>query len=517
MGDWTFYVRYPEAIKTVTPEQIQQAVQTYFVEDKSTTGYFIPRTAGAETQATTASSSRSPEELEQMLYYRDHDFEPAGSGHIDSPVLESKQAADTDLASKIKKTQMGDIELYTMKTGVHDVVTITGSLAAGAWFSPSSNSMIADMTGNMLDQGTMSKDKFEIAEELENLGASISFSVGANTLTFNAKALKKDVPTVMALLAEQLREPAFDHQELEKLKIQRKGALQRSLENTGYMASSKLSQILYPENHPNYQTPVEDLITDIENVTVEDLKSYHKAYYGPKSLKIVAVGDVDENVLECEVKNAFSGWTGGMDYKQAISKAVSTGKIDEIVFMEDKTSVSVNMGIPIGIDEQHPDYLPLMLGTYVLGGNFSARLMSTVRDKEGLTYGIGSSISGATLNDGHWSLSATFAPNLLDQGMKSTMREVQNWVESGISAEELDAKKSTISGLSKVQLATTGGLASYIHDIALRGKPVSYADQFFEDIQALTLDQVNGAIKKYIDLDKLVVVKAGTVEMPTSR
>jgi len=512
MGDWTFYVRYPEEIQNVTPEQIQEAVNTYFVKEKSTTGYFIPKRPGGGGQDAQASSSRS--DLEQKLYYRDHNFEAAGN--VQNTVADVDQTVqETNLAEKIKKADIGEIEVYSMQTGVQDVVTITGSLAAGDWYSPSGNSMIADMTGNMLDKGTRSKDKFQIAEELENIGATIEFSVDAHALTFDAQCLTKDLPKVMALLAEQLREPAFSTEELEKLKIQRKGAFQRSMESTGFMAGAKLSQLIYPENHPNYQTPVDQLIRDIDNITVDDLKAFHSEFYGPKSLKIVAVGDLETKMVNSEVREAFRGWSGGIDYRKA-TPAPPSAMTDELVFMEDKTSVSVNMGIPIGIDEDNPDYLPLYVGTYVLGGNFSARLMSTVRDKEGLTYGIGSNLSGTELSDGNWRLSATFAPDLLDQGMSSTMREVRNWVESGITAEELQAKKSTISGMAKVRLATTGGLANYIHDFAQRGKPVSYADTYFEQIENLTLEQVNSAIQKYIDLDKLVVVKAGTVENPGS-
>lgn len=517
MGDWTFYVRYPEEVKSVTPEQIQEAVKTYFVKEKSTTGYFIPKKPGSESQVTASKNKWSDEELESKLYYRNHDFEASNSDNIDVGDIREEIDSDTDLASQITKTSIGDIEVYTMPTGVKDVVTIKGSLAAGDWYTPDSNSMIADMTGNMLDKGTLSKDKFEIAEELENIGASISFGVGSNTLSFNAKCLTKDVPKVMALLAEQLKEPAFDAAELEKLKVQRKGAFQRNLEDTGFLAGSKLSQILYPKDHPNYQVPVEQLIEDIDKVTVEDLKAFHKKYYGTKTLKLVAVGDLKPNAIEREVEKAFKGWSGGISYEKPTPASLPVSTIDETVFMEDKTSVSVNMGIPLTIDEEHPDYLPLMLGTYVLGGNFSARLMSTVRDKEGLTYGIGSNISGVTMSDGHWQLSATFAPNLLAQGMKSTMRELRDWVDNGITEEELAAKKSTISGSAKVQLATTSGVANYIHDIALRDRSVSYADEYFEDIDALTLDEVNEAIKKYIDLDKLVIVKAGTVEAPESR
>ncbi|MDX1638351.1 MAG: pitrilysin family protein [Balneolaceae bacterium] len=519
MGDWTFYLRYPEEVTTVTPEQVQEAVRTYFVADKSTTGYFIPKNSGSEEEGTVSSNSRTSDELKSMLYYRDHEFDAAGVGWDGELISEqpTNSDPDTDLAGKITRTTIGDMELYTMPTGVKDVITIKGSLAAGDWYSPETNSMIADMTGNMLDKGTIDKDKFEIAEELENLGASIDFSVGAHTLTFNAKCLARDLPVVMALLAEQLREPRFDPAEMEKLKVQRKGAFQRSMENTGYMAESTLSQILYPKQHPNYQVPVEQLIEDIDDVTVDDLKTFHTAHYGTRSLDIVAVGDLNTERIEREVRSAFDGWSGGNTYRTGTPVQLPAGNVEETVYMEDKTSVSVQMGIPITIDEDHPDYLPLMLGTYVLGGNFSARLMSTVRDREGLTYGIGSGISGATMSDGHWNLSATFAPDLLEQGMKSTLRELRNWVENGITAGELAAKKSTISGSAKVRLATTGGMANYIHDLALRDKPVSYADQYFREIESLTLEQVNRAIRSYIDLDKLAIVKAGTVDTLKSR
>jgi len=514
MGDWTFFVRYPEEVKNVTPDQVREAVNKYFVEDKSTTGYFIPKRPGNGNMGTPTSSSR--EELKTQLYYRDHNFDTPGVNSVVNEPAIPVSKEETDLASKIRKKQFGDMEIYTMKTGVRDVVTIRGSLAAGDWYSPDTNSMIADMTGNMLDKGTKTKDKFQIAEQLENLGASINFSVNAHSLTFSARALKKDVPTVVALLAEQLRDPAFDEQELEKFKVQRKGSFQRNLENTNYMAGTRLAQILYPKSHPNYRVPTEQVIADIDKISVADLQAFHREYYGPKSLKIVAVGDLDASLFEREMEKAFKGWTGGITYRKA-SAAPASQKTDETVFMEDKTSVTVNMGIPVGIDKEHEDYLPLYLGTYVLGGNFSARLMSTVRDQEGLTYGISSGISGTTLSDGHWNLTATFAPNLVEKGMNSTMREVRNWVENGISAEELNAKKSTISGSAKVRLATTGGLASYIHDLALRGKPVSYADKYFRDIEALTLERVNAVIQKYIDLDRLVVVKAGTLESDASK
>jgi len=223
------------------------------------------------------------------------------------------------------------------------------------------------------------------------------------------------------------------------------------------------------------------------------------------------VGDLDNAEVQREVANAFKGWKGGSNYKK-IAKAHPTKGGDKTVNMDDKTSITVMLGVPTTLNKRDKDYMALRMGTYILGGNFSARLMSTVRDEEGLTYGINSFLGGDTFSDGYWAVQATFAPTLLDKGIQSTMKQVNQWIEDGVTQKELDAKKSTISGSYKVRLATTGGMAGQILSFAQQGHNVKYMDQYVKDINALTLDEINRAIRKYIKPDDLFMVKAGTIE-----
>jgi zinc protease len=154
-----------------------------------------------------------------------------------------------------------------------------------------------------------------------------------------------------------------------------------------------------------------------------------------------------------------------------------------------------------------------MVGTYILGGNFSARLMQTVRDEQGLTYNIQSWVGGVDNgNDGYWVTGGSFAPQLVDKGHDAAIEQLAKWIENGVTQAELDAKKSTISGSYKVGLATTRGLAGQILTNADRGRSNSYLDKFPELINALTLDQINKAIKKYVDIDKMVFVVAGSLD-----
>jgi len=179
--------------------------------------------------------------------------------------------------------------------------------------------------------------------------------------------------------------------------------------------------------------------------------------------------------------------------------------------MKDKTSLDTFVGQAIGIDRNHPDYLNLFMAVYILGGNFSSRLMQIVRDKEGLTYSIRSFVEGAeNLADGFWGINGSFASTLLEKGLNTTLDQVKIWIETGVTEDELKAKKTTITGSYKVQLSTSQGLASRILKHTEWNKPISYLDEYPKQIDALQLDQVNQVIKRYVKEDLLVNVTAGT-------
>jgi zinc protease len=168
-------------------------------------------------------------------------------------------------------------------------------------------------------------------------------------------------------------------------------------------------------------------------------------------------------------------------------------------------------GQTTGLRYSDPDTLALRVGTSVLGSGFSARLMANVRDKEGLTYGIGSYVSGDTFVDGDWRIQANFAPAMLEKGIASTKRQLSAWYQEGITDAELAQRKTDLAGSYKVGLSTTGGMAGTILNTLNRDLDLAFIDQYPDRVAALTTAQVNGAIKKYLDPEKMVLIKAGTV------
>jgi zinc protease len=423
-------------------------------------------------------------------------------------------AAATESGAKIapnaKRSKIAGVDVIAYPTGVKDVVTVRASLPAGRPQGAGGNPAVASLTAMLLDQGTKTQDKFAIAEKLEAVGAAINFRVGTDLLDISGKSLKKDAPLVLGLIAEQLRTPAFSAEEFAKAKKQMAGGLKRSLESTDFRAADAFNRLTYPVGHPSRSVAPDDMLAAIEAATLDDVLAFHKANYGPAAMTLVLVGDLDMPALQAEIAKAFGGWTGGKSVVRAAKPAGPATASAQDVVMDGKTSVSVVMGQPSGLRYADPDYQALRLATAIFGSGFTGRLMANVRDKEGLTYGIGANLQSDMVNDGDWRISATFAPGLLDKGIASAQRQLKLWYDAGATPAEISARKSNLIGSFKVDLATTGGMAGALLSAVNRGYDVNWLDEFPMRVNALSDQQVNGAIKKYLKPENMVLVRAGT-------
>ncbi len=421
------------------------------------------------------------------------------------------------IADKVVREKVAGVDLLACKTGVKEVVTFRGSLPAGDSFAPPQNVAIPTLTGEMLDKGTTLHDKFAIAQQLEGIGAEIDFSVGGVMTEFHGKCLRKDLPLVVSLLAEQLRTPSFPEEEFAKLKKQLAGDLQRAMESTDFRAEQAFTEASFPKGHPNYTPSVKEFLAAVDSAKLEDVKAFHAACYGPAEATLVVVGDVEIEALKNDVAKAFEGWSGGKAPPDFPKAPLPKSGRSEVIPMADKPNVSVIIGQPTALTYSDPDALPLRLATAVLGRGFTGRLMGTVRDKEGLTYGISAGVSKDTFADGEWRIEASFAPELLEKGMASTKRELNAWYATGVTAAELERVKSALIGTFKVGLATTDGLANALLETIHRGYDVQWLDDYANRVNAVRLEQVNAALRKHLQPEKMITVKAGDVPPSSAR
>jgi zinc protease len=220
-------------------------------------------------------------------------------------------------------------------------------------------------------------------------------------------------------------------------------------------------------------------------------------------------------VAAAEVARDFAGWTGGQDFlRPDTPSAVETPKGDIQVPLAGKTSVSVMLGQRTLLHYRDPDALALRVGTAIAGHGFTGRLMMNVRDRQGLTYGIGAGITDDSLADGMWFMDASFAPALLERGIAASRSTLQEWWQDGVTDKELANTRQGLTGGYFVGLATNLGLASAIVNALQRGYDLNWLDEYPHALQALTRDQVNAAIRKHLNPATMLLVEAGSIPAP---
>lgn len=505
-GDWKLFVDQPNEIQEVTKEQIQEVAAKYFKEKQQTTGWFVPEPKN--TLARAKSNAFGPN------YFRDP--EVYGPHHnTDAPSSTVGSMNTVNFSDSMQTAEISGIEVVTIDLPTEGVVSFVGSIAAGDTMSPPDKPLLAGLTAEMLAKGTKSRDRFAIAELLDQLGAGMSFSSSPHSLNFSGKFLRPDAGPVIKILAEQLREPAFENEVFENLKSRQKAFLLSAIDNPDYRAGAMLARQLYPEWHPNYEIPLDQIIDSLDAAAIEDLVNFHHENYGPKSMRLVFAGDIDFEQLKAAIEIAFEGWSGGVDYPKIDDSPIANQADTSQIFIADKPSISVHAGYNTRLQRTDPDYLPFMVGNYILGGSFHSRLMSNIRKDRGLTYDIRSLHQGDILTKGNWKMTVSFAPALFDQGLSATRDILDEWHKNGVTPDEVAQAIETLSGSYLVNLSTTTRIASQVHSFMLRGYPATHIDAHPRKLKKLTPEDVNHAITKYFDPSKIRIVSAGSFENPS--
>ena len=373
------------------------------------------------------------------------------------------------------------------------------------------------LLADLLDKGTRRRDRFAVAEELEGMGAKLTFESEGLRMGFSGQALRADLDAVLALAAEQLLEPALAPDEVAKAVTNAVASVRRSLDATSARASGALRRHLYPGDHPNCALRPEVEMAALDALDADALRAYHARHVGPRDFTMTVVGDVDPEAAERAVASAFGGWDAATPEPAFAAAAAPQPPGRETVVLRDRPNLDVRIGHAVALRRDASDFLAAYAAIFALGGNFSGHLMQTIRDEQGLTYGIHAGLSDVAVeHDTHMRVSATFSAPDLERGIDATRAEVARFVEQGLGAEALARTRTALSGRHVVALATTSGLATRLLINAERGFETAYLDRYPQRVAALDLDTVNAALRRYVRPDDLHVVAAGTPPDETS-
>lgn len=510
IADWRYYKDYGANIDKVTPADVQRVAKTYFAQNSRTVGYFIPNT----TPTTTAKPTVTARPSDRIQFYSPASAE-ADSGYSlaqASPDASSTAPAPQTIASRTVRGQLPNgATLLVLENHATPSVAIRGSLRAGSYFEPLNKPGLAGVTAAMLERGTRKRTKLAFARDLESVGASIDFSSGNFGVNINGRALSKDLPLVMDALTEALREPTFPAGELEKLKQEAIAAIKQQQANTSYRGYERFAETVFEPTNPYYVPPAEQLIRSIQSITVAEVRRFWQEHYGGRSLILAVTGDVQAADVQKRFASAFNTFNGPGNVEVTVTDPVpQTATRREVVVLKDKANVDILLGGAAPLRRDSKDYFAASLANSALGqSTLSSRLGLQVRDKEGLTYGISSSFRSPSLAAGPWYISVSVNPQNVERAIDSALDVLRDYVKNGIRPEELADEKSSAIGSFKVGLSTNAGLAQALWNAEFFNLGVDYPDRYPGLIGAVTVEEVNAAIRKYFRPEQLTVVIAG--------
>jgi zinc protease len=392
-------------------------------------------------------------------------------------------------------------------------VTIAGTMLAGPALAADGRFAVPGLVAAMLDRGTTDHSRIELARELEDHGLQLVVRASASTPTivsFSAQGLAEELPRLVKLLAEVLRRPSFPGEELDKLREQVLGSLAREREETSARAFAALTRGLYLEGHPLHRRPIEVREREVRSLVRDELETFHAATYGPSTLVLAAVGDVEAGRVASFLEAELVDWSGAGEPAIADAEDGVPDAKEERIQIADRPNIDVFLGHRGGLLRGDPGYPAAVLANSCLGqSTLTSRLGMAVRDGAGLTYGIYSRFFNTLHVAGPWAAALGVSADNLERAVELSREVIEEYVADGPTENELADERSALAGAYRVGLATNAGVARELVTALTAGEPIARLDRFPERLLEVSRDEVIEAIRTHLHPQQLIVTAAG--------
>ncbi len=501
--DWRYLSTYLDRIRKVTAADVQRVAQKYLVRDSLTAGHFIPTAATEESGAPGEASAR---------------VERARPG--DRPLPLPAPPKKAFVPQNITRFKLANgISVVVQENRSNPSFAIQGSIPGGRVHEPRDKPGLAGLTAAMLTRGTERYSSVEFARHLESVGATLSASSGSLTTSIDGRALSKDFDRTMDLMAEMLLRPTFPTEDLDRLKTQVLAGLEEEKDSPSDLAARAFARAIYGEANPLRPRTLEEAVSGIRSLTREDLEGFYRRQYGPDRMILVIVGDVRATAVRQALESRLGGWVrnpqAGDVPEIQVTRAARGDR--QVIRVPDKSEAVVLWGHAGGLRRKDPEFHAVQVMNLILGGGgaLNSRLGTTIRDVQGLVYGVSSGFE-ADRFAGPFEISMGTNPGNVERAIRALQQEVQRMREKGVTQRELDEAVAYLTGSFPLALETNEGLAGVLWRAEFYGLGPNYIRDYPQRYRAVTLAQVNAAAKKYLHPDAAALVIAGTVAAGTA-
>jgi zinc protease len=407
-----------------------------------------------------------------------------------------------------KITTANGITVLVVEQHFLPIIEIHALIKAGSAQDPPDKAGLANLTASLLEEGTATRSSKQLAEQIDFVGGSLAVTAHEDFTTAAARVLKKDVDLGFTLLADILLRPTFPSQEFDRVRSQVLGEIVSDNDDPGHVAMKAFNQLVF-HNHP-YRWSVNGMEETLSKITLADVQHFYAKEYLPNQVILAVVGDITVEQAAMLVQTHFGTWKKGPTPARMAKKPAAIGKKAVQFIEKDLTQSTIVLGHG-GITRTNPDFYAVTVMNHILGaGGFSSRLMDSIRDKQGLAYGIMSHYEARAMPGSFW-VNLQTKTETTNQAISGVLAEIKAIREAPVTDQELAEAKSFLMGSFPLRLDSTAKLAQVLAQVEFFGLGFEYFAQYPKWIERVTKEDVQRVAKQYLNPQHYALVVVGNI------
>ena len=493
LGDWRLFFQGRDAAQQVSGEQVTAVASRYLKRDNRTVGTFVPEDAAQRAEIPAA-----PMVAEVLK-----DFKPKQ----DIAAAEAFDPSQDNINRRTERMAIGGLQVALLpKKTRGETVSVAMNLHWGDEKTLFGKQTVANMASAMLTRGTSRFTREQLADEFDKL--KIAGSV------FQFDTTRSNLSAALKLVAHVLKEPSFPPDQFEQLRQQTLVGIESRRNEPSSLAAQAMSEHFnqYPAGDWRSVLTIDEQIAAVKAVTLEDVRRFHREFYGASKGELSIVGDFEARQTSDVVAAEFGNWKSAAPYARILRNNFDVAALRRNLDTPDKENGVYVGRLNLDLNDDDPDFPALSLANYIFGGGagLNSRIMERIRQKDGLSYGGGSALNAGSVDRaGNFTMRAIAAPQNLAKVDAAMKAELMRAVQEGFSAEEINRAKSGLLQQRVQTRAQDSALATGWTTYLYLNRTYEWSKQFETKLNALTPEQVNAAFRRAVDPSKLSVVMAG--------
>jgi zinc protease len=496
IGDWRVFFLHRDRLKKTTAADVQAAATRYLKPANRTLGMFLPTRSPER-----ADIPAVPDLAAVLKDYRGsaataqgEDFNPTPA-NIEARVIRKTLSGGMRLALLPKKTRGG---------------TVVAQLALrwGDEQSKMDRAAACGLASGMLLRGTQKNSREQLRNRFDRLKSSVTVDGDGGSV----ETVRESLPETLRLMAEVLRQPTFPSEEFEQLRRATLTGVDTQRSDPSALAGLALTRHLnpYPPEHWLYTTSLDERSARLKGLSLEEVKRCYADFFGASDSELSVVGDFDPEQITRLAQELFGDWKSPRPYARIPLRVAEVAPLNDAIETPDKANAVLRAGMLLRLRDDDPDYPALLLGNYILGGSSDSRLVRRIREKEGLSYSVGSFLSADSFYPrGTFGAFAIYAPQNRPRVEAALNDEIRKAFTEGFTAEEIEAGKKGFLQARALARSNDAAVAGRLVSYLVLGRTFAWDEALERRVAALTPQAVLEAMRRHIDPAKLSIVKAG--------